>query len=223
MSIKGQFNTISKEYDANRRKFIPCFDEYYGKATDFIAANIDCPERVLDLGAGTGLLTYYWYRHFESAAYTLVDLADEMLNVARERFSGAENITFELLDYSQKFPRGEFDCIISALSIHHLENDEKQKLFSRIYSELPTGGLFVNYDQFRGGSPQMDLWFDTYWVNQLENSGLTPKDIERWKERRKLDREISVETEVQMLKRCKFKEVKCIYSNQKFAVIVACK
>ena len=69
----------------------------------------------------------------------------------------------------------------------------------------------------------MNTWFDTYWINKLESSDLTPKDIEQWKERRKLDKEISVETEVQMLEQCNFTEVKCVYSCQKFAVIIAVK
>ena len=48
-------------------------------------------------------------------------------------------------------------------------------------------------------------------------------DLERWKERRRLDRECSVEEEVEMLSACKFKIVKCVYSCQKFAVIAAVK
>ncbi len=69
----------------------------------------------------------------------------------------------------------------------------------------------------------MNKWFDSYWESQLYNSGLTENDITAWKERRKLDRECSVEQEVEMLQDCKFENVKCIYSSQKFAVIVAIK
>lgn len=55
------------------------------------------------------------------------------------------------------------------------------------------------------------------------NSGLTDRDIELWKERRKLDRECSVEKEVEMLHRCTFSDVKCLYSYHKFSVILAVK
>ena len=60
--IEEQFNLIAKKYDENRRKFIPCFDDYYESITKMILDNIDSPRRVLDLGAGTGLLTYYWFK-----------------------------------------------------------------------------------------------------------------------------------------------------------------
>lgn len=223
MSIKKQFNLVAREYDENRKKFIPCFDEYYKGTTAFIASNIATPKKILDLGAGTGLLSAFWYQHFQNAEYKLVDIADEMLEVAKQRFEGLENVSYLIMDYSQMLPDGEFDVIASALSIHHLKNEQKAELFCRIYDKLPEGGLFVNYDQFCGGSKEMDQWFDSYWEDQLRTSGLTETDLERWRERRKLDRECSVEQEIVMLEKSNFKNVKCIYSNQKFSVIVAIK
>jgi len=223
MTIEEQFNLIAKEYDCNRRKFIPCFDDYYENTTKLIISNINIPSRVLDLGAGTGLLTYYWYKECQSAEYVLVDIADEMLEISRKRFTGIDRIQHRILDYTKELPEGNFDAIISALSIHHLEDMQKEELFRNIYNKLPKGGVFVNYDQFCAGTANMNKWFNTYWENQLFNSGLTERDIELWKERRKLDRECSVETEIEMLYRCNFSEVKCLYSYHKFSVIAAIK
>lgn len=223
MNIEEQFNLIAKEYDANRKKFIPCFDEFYEYTTKFIASNIETPKQILDLGAGTGLLSYFWFQHFPKSEYVLVDIADDMLNIARDRFSGLENVSYEVLDYSKEFPNGKFDIIASALSIHHLMHENKKELFSRIYNRLSDDGIFVNYDQFCADSSEINTWFDSYWEHQLKNSELTAKDIELWKERRKLDKECSVEEETDMLRKFNFKEVKCIYSNQKFSVIVAIK
>lgn len=81
----------------------------------------------------------------------------------------------------------------------------------------------MNYDQFCAGQAGMDGWFDFYWESQLAESGLTEHDIALWKERRKLDRECSVEEETEMLCKCGFKTVKCVYSYQKFSVIAAIK
>lgn len=223
MNIETQFNLIAEEYDMNRKKFIPCFDDYYENVTGFITSNIPAPKRILDLGAGTGLLSYYWYKQCPESEYVLVDIADEMLNIARKRFKGLDNVSFHISDYSKGLPEGDFDAIISALSIHHLENANKEDLFAKIYDKLPDGGLFVNYDQFCAGQEEMNKWFDTYWESQLENSGLTDNDIKLWKERRKLDKECSVEEETELLKKCNFRTVKCIYCYHKFSVVIAVK
>ena len=136
MRIEEQFNLVAKQYDCNRRKFIPCFDDYYERTTDFIASGINNPKRILDLGAGTGLLTSFWYKHFPHAEYVLSYIADGMLNVARERFNGLENVKFKVMDYTRDLSEDDFDVIISALSIHHIENDKKEDLFKRIYEKL---------------------------------------------------------------------------------------
>lgn len=223
MNIEEQFNLIAEEYDVNRKRFIPCFNDYYENTTKLIISNIVKPKRVLDLGAGTGLLSYFWYQQCPSAEYVLVDIADEMLNVARRRFAGIDSVSYEISDYSKGLPSGDFDVIASALSIHHLDDEQKMKLFGQVYNKLPSGGLFVNYDQFCAGEVEMNNWFDSYWENQLTDSGLTGNDIALWKERRKLDKECSVEEEIKMLRKCKFKTVKCVYSYHKFSVIAAIK
>ena len=222
-AIQEQFNRVAEEYDKNRRKFIPCYDDYYIHSTNFITSNIGKPDTVIDLGTGTGLLTYYWYNQYPDVKYVLVDIADEMLKVARQRFAGIENVTYQIMDYTEKLPDLSFDTVISALSIHHLEDMSKQKLFSELFERLPRGGLFVNYDQFCAGQPEMNTWFDSYWENEIYKSGLSEHDISAWKERRKLDRECSVEQEIEMLHNAGFESVKCVYSYLKYSVIVALK
>ncbi|MBO6257832.1 MAG: class I SAM-dependent methyltransferase [Succinivibrio sp.] len=169
LSIESQFNLIAREYDGNRRNFIPCFDDFYQNSTDFICKSISPPKNILDLGASTRLLSLFWYRHFPLADFYLVDLAEEMLNVARDRFAGISTVHFAVMNYLERFPKSSFDTVISALSIHHLEHADKQRLFDRIHEILPKGGLFVNYDQFCAGAEILNSWFDRYWINGLQS------------------------------------------------------
>lgn len=223
MSIEVQFNLIAREYDINRKRFIPCYDEFYNQTTAFVSSIINNPKTIVDLGAGTGLLTELWYRRFPDAKYVLVDIAAEMLEIARKRFAGIANISYLGMNYIDKLPCDACDAFISALSIHHLEDADKIKLFSNIYDKLPKGGIFVNYDQFRADSKAMSACFDDFWIEHINNSGLSAKDIALWHERRKLDRECSVPQETDMLKRCGFDTVECIYANRKFCVMAAIK
>ena len=222
MNIQEQFNLVAKEYDENRRKFIPCFDDYYAASTDFVAATLDFePKRIFDLGSGTGLLPSFWFKYFPNAEYVLCDIAQEMLEVAKKRFEGIPNVKYEVLDYSKNLPSGKVDLIISALSIHHLEHEAKKSLFKNIRSALSESGLFVNYDQFCCENPEMNEKIERYWINGIKDSGLPQTEYERWLERKKLDRECSVSQELNWLKDAGFSNADCIYSSGKFAVIVA--
>ena len=222
MNIQEQFNLVAKEYDENRRKFIPCFDDYYVSSTDFIARTLDFePKRIFDLGSGTGLLPSFWFKYFPNAEYVLCDIAQEMLEVAKKRFEGIPNVKYEVLDYSKNLPSGKVDLIISALSIHHLEHDAKKSLFKNIRSALSECGVFVNYDQFCSENPELNEKIERYWINGIKNSGLPQTEYERWLERKKLDRECSVSQELNWIKEAGFKNADCIYSSGKFAVIVA--
>lgn len=223
MNIEEQFNLIAKEYDDKRRKFIPCFNEFYEHTTNLILSNAETPKCVCDLGAGTGLLTYYWFKECGNAEYFLIDIADDMLEISKKRFAGFANIHHYAMDYSKQLPDEKFDAIISALSIHHLDDIQKAELFKKIYDILPVGGMFVNYDQFCAGTPRMNKWFDLHWERQLYNSGLIDRDIELWQKRRQLDKECSVEKEIEMLHQSSFSDIKCLYSYHKFSVIIAVK
>lgn len=223
MNIAEQFNIISQEYDSGRRKFIPCFDEYYDLTTEFVASSINKPSRILDLGAGTGLLTSYWYRHFPEADFILTDIAEEMLEVAKNRFAGLKNVSYEVSNYKSELPAGDFDVIISALSIHHLEKEEKSWLFRSLYEKLSLGGCFINYDQFCGDSDFITKSYDEYWLRFLKTSGLSAEEIEKWQKRRLFDRENSVSEEISMIKKAGFTVSECIYSRQKFSVIFSMK
>lgn len=221
--ITNQFNSDAKAYDSKRRIFIPCFDDYYISSTKFIAGIIQQPNRVLDLGAGTGLLTSFWYREFPNANYVLDDISVEMLNMAKERFFNAINVDYVTDNYNETLPNGNFDAIISALSIHHLDDTEKQTLFNRVFEKLPNGGVFVNYDMFNAETREMTAHYNSYWENSVLNSELPVVDIEHWQRGRSIDKECSINEEIAKLNSAGFKNVNCIYSNLKFGVILAIK
>lgn len=86
--ILERFNQVAEKYDEQRKLFIPCFDDYYGTSITFLSKIRNDFRDILDLGAGTGLLTKYLYEKYPNANYTLVDISDQMLEIARQRFKG---------------------------------------------------------------------------------------------------------------------------------------
>jgi tRNA (cmo5U34)-methyltransferase len=88
--VKEAFDATANDYDRLRRQLIPCFDDYYGMVGRLMPFGPEDAADVLDLGAGTGLLTAILRGQFPNVHFTLIDISDEMLAKARERFAGQD-------------------------------------------------------------------------------------------------------------------------------------
>ena len=219
--LRKQFDLVAKEYDIQRRIYIPCYEDYYLTMVAFISKYIKQPNSILDLGAGTGLLTKYIYDHFPDAKYTLIDVSEQMLSVAKERFKGLTNFNFIIADYSSEIFKNTYDLVISGLSIHHLSNNNKQSLFNKVFHLLPQDGWFVNFDQFNAESVVINNMYNEWWYNLIRNSDLSKEEYDKWLERRELDQENTIEESKSMIRKSGFNLVECIYNYMKFGVIIA--
>ena len=154
MSIGDAFDAAVDYYDDWMRRALPGYDDLFATATSLIPYKSDRPIEVLDLRAGTGLFSKHVLDAFPNARFTLVDLAEKLLDVARQRFA-ARPAQFRYLtaDYRTIEPSPQVDVVISSLSIHHLTDEEKQDLFRRVFRLVRDGGGFLNVDQIRGESP----------------------------------------------------------------------
>jgi tRNA (cmo5U34)-methyltransferase len=218
--IAQRFNSIAKKYDEQRKCYIPHLEEYYSIGIRLLAGSRSF-KRILDLGAGTGLLSQFLLGYFPKASYTLVDVSGEMLQVARQRFAGADRFTYAVEDYSRVLPKGKYDLIVSALSIHHLPDADKMKLYRKIHASLSASGWFLNVDQYRAEMPLLERMYNAQWLEYIRQSGLPEAEIEKGKLRRKLDRETTVPGELKMLKKAGFREQGCVYRHLKFGVVLA--
>jgi tRNA (cmo5U34)-methyltransferase len=217
--IRKAFDTIAGTYDAQRRWIIPDIDAFYGAAVWAAEWEGDAP-RILDIGAGTGLLSALLLERYPKAELTLLDFAEQMLDVARERFAGRENVHYITGDYRDVDFGGTYDLVCSALSIHHLLDEEKAGLYCRIHDALNPGGVFVNADQARGETPALDRRFMEYWDAFLSDGPLGPEVMAAIQGRRDtLDRNATLLDQLTWLKACGFSDVDLIYRNRTLVVL----
>src|SRR3954451_18188651 len=94
------FNAHAGTYNADRRRLIPPFDSFYGTAVDALVT----PKTVLDLGAGTGLLSRFVRAAYPDAELTLLDGAEAMLEGARATFG--DSVSYVQADLTDPLPEG---------------------------------------------------------------------------------------------------------------------
>ena len=219
--IRKAFNAFATEYDAQREHVIPDLKEFYGAAAWAAESGIQEPA-ILDVGAGTGLLSAFMLQKFPDANLTLIDIAENMLEMARQRFREQRNVSYVVCDYSRAELGGPYDIVCSALSIHHLETEDKRRLFGRICSALKPGGMFVNADQADGETAYFRQKYLDYWNEFLKNGPLnTTEHAEILRRRSMLDKNEKLSVQLAWLHEAGFSDVDVVYKNRTFIVTVA--
>ena len=158
LSVAALFDAAAEDYDRARRQLVPPFDDFYGTAVEAIPYKREEAIRVLDLGAGTGMLSAFVAWAFPRARITLVDASPEMLAVAKRCFADEPGrFEFRVLDYAREPLPGEYDAVVSALSIHHFDGTEESELFREVYRVLCDGGVLVIAEQVLGCSTEIEV------------------------------------------------------------------
>jgi tRNA (cmo5U34)-methyltransferase len=220
--IKAKFGAIAREYDQQRRMLIPCFEDFYTCIVQCIAY-CKKPLKILDIGTGTGLLSSFIYEKYQESDYTLIDISVEMIGQAKKRFSGLKNFSYIIDDYANYTFTGKFDVIVSSLSIHHLEDTEKELLYSSIFKILEPGGVFINGDQFLCRNSLVEDSIHVKWKAQIEGSGLSEREVIAAFERMKMDKPATVEKNIEWLEKAGFSQVELMYKYYIFGVLCAMK
>jgi tRNA (cmo5U34)-methyltransferase len=224
VTVAELFDRAAQRYDLARRQLVPCFDDMYGAALDLLPGYRQQPLRVLDLGAGTGLLAGLIAAAYPNAQLTLVDLSRDMLDKAAERFRTlGRQVTIEIMDLARPAFDGPFDAIVSALAIHHLDDRDKRALFARSYRVLAEEGVFVNAEQVLGATPAIEQRYQQLWLRDVRARGVGEADLAAAIERMRQDRCTPLTNQLAWLEDVGFREVNCWYKSGRFAVYAGVK
>lgn len=223
MSLRDAFDAAAGGYDRKLRLFIPDFEEFYGSILGFVPIEGDAEVRVLDLGAGTGLLSEMAAERYPSAEITLIDFSENMTNIARQRLAGCgDRFRFVVADYLEEpFPE-QYHLVVSALSIHHLQDEHKQRLFRKVHDSLTPGGVFVYADQVLGPTPEIEERYREDLVRRVRERGIEEEALERVAQKMKESGshtfEAPLTAQIHWLAEADFEAVDCFYKRGRFAV-----
>ncbi|WKY48402.1 methyltransferase domain-containing protein [Eubacteriaceae bacterium ES3] len=222
MHLKKVFNEYSQDYDANRKYFIPLYETFYQAAVSLLNFKTQAP-KILDLGAGTGLMSAFVLTAYPQAQITLIDQAGDMLDLARDRFAGNGNIQYIADDYLTHNYNEHFDGIVSALSIHHLEDQKKKQLYKNCFSSLKAGGIFVNADQVLSPDPQIETQIISIWHDFVKKSNVSQNELDSFYHRTSYDQTAPLFAQLNWLSELGFTKTDFIYKYLNFAVFFAIK
>jgi tRNA (cmo5U34)-methyltransferase len=218
-SAPATFEAHAAGYEGPRRRLIPPFDAFYGTAVDALTMLGRPPRRVLDLGAGTGMLAARVAAAHPGVALVLTDGAPAMLEQARATLG--PDAELHVADLEDPLPAGPFDAVVSALAIHHLDDAAKRDLFARVREALPPGGVFVNAEQVAGPTPCFERRYRAWHEAASRAAGTDDAEWAGALERMRHDRCADVESQLRWLREAGFDAADCLFKDHRFAVLVA--
>jgi tRNA (cmo5U34)-methyltransferase len=134
----GQFDWTPEVYLERIRAEIPGYDDLQEQAVGAIPFP---PERVLELGMGTGETTRRLIEAHPEAWVVGLDASPDMVFRARKSYDDVQLARME-----DPLPDGPWDLIVSVLSVNQLDDDQKRNLCRQVKGQarsLVIGDVFV--------------------------------------------------------------------------------
>lgn len=80
------------------------------------------PTKILEIGCGTGFLTEELQKRYPHAEIIGIDISKEMVFSCRQKFTGYQNLSFDVADGENFKSNQKFDFIVSNLAVQWFDN-----------------------------------------------------------------------------------------------------
>jgi SAM-dependent methyltransferase len=130
------------------------------------------PLQILDIGCGDALPTLPHLLSYGKINYTGYDLSGPALQIAAATLADVSGkVTLKEGDMITLLQNETniFDLIISSFAIHHLQDEEKNKLLENCYKRLMPGGKMIYTDIFMTQQPNRETYINEYFGNIRSN------------------------------------------------------
>lgn len=143
--------TVDWDDYADRYDGVFLKDPVYTRTLDVILEQVSKGEEmdILDLGCGTGNITYQLSGEYPEYSYIGVDPSENMRKIFSDRFSGNPRCSVKdgnALDIP--LPDSSIDCIVSNLALHHVKPKQRPDCAKEVARVVREGGRLVYADRF---------------------------------------------------------------------------
>ncbi len=137
--LEGRFRFDPSTYAAMVTDTLPGYERLQQQVADASGQGV---RTILDLGIGTGETSARVLDRHAGSSVVGFDESPTMLDAAAKRL-GARLEQAHVGMLQDPLPDRQFDLVVSALAVHHLDGDEKADLFRRVRRVVAPGGRFV--------------------------------------------------------------------------------
>jgi tRNA (cmo5U34)-methyltransferase len=221
-SVEQFYNAVSKDYNKFINHAVPRYPEMLWAIFQYIPKDLK-PERVLELGCGTGNLSELIVKTYPKSEKVLVDISEEVLSRCKNRLEDNDRIEYCRADINElDFPPDSFDLIISSITIHHLKHHQKELLFKKVFSWLTNEGVFTYSDQFAGVTKEIYDNHMKLWHRFAVNSGCPEDEWDLWmKHQDEHDYHATAVDQILWLKKANFSSIDITWRYLLWTVITA--
>jgi SAM-dependent methyltransferase len=150
-------------WDAQQTGYIPEREARFAAMFDVLDVLLPADFRALDLGCGPGSLARRLLDRFPAARCLAVDLDPVLLAMGQAvhgtvggRLTWIET-NLRDLDWPCRLGTDSVDAVLSTTALHWLASDSLARLYRQLGSLVREGGVFLNGDTIRFGSPTPTL------------------------------------------------------------------
>lgn len=218
--VKDHFESEAGEFDGIILRLIPRYEEMVDALVSALPFEPDRPIRVTDLGCGTGTVAARVLQSFPNASVTCVDIAENMLEMAKDKLSAKPGVRFVQADFNRFEFDGPQDAVVSSLALHHLATDgDKRDFYSKIFDSLSAGGVFWNADVVLASNADLQNRYMEKWKAFMRRS-VSPDEIEnKWMPKYlEEDRPARLTDQLEWLKEIGFRDVDVVWKYYNYAV-----
>jgi len=215
--VRERFDGDPAEYDAGLERFIP----HYAVQNEMFLAFVPFQQsenfRLLQVGAGTGVLPHLVLEHFPNSSAHVVDMTEESLAVARRRLAAyGDRVTYQAGHLGVEDLGGGANVVFSDLALHHLGTAAKRAVYRRIYESLTLSGMFLNRDLVYGATETLTWHYERLWRLYLQAQG--QDDVGLLDRSHAEDTPASVDDQLEWLRSIGFVDVGCHWRFLNFAI-----
>ena len=224
----------AQHWDSRADLVIPRRHEFMEMMLSVMAAAIKGQDhlRVIDLGAGTGVLADKILQHWPRASVVCVDKSGEMIEIGSAKFGDDSRVRWLQRDLAASdWSAGlaePFDAVVSSLTIHLIPDDAKRALYRWAFEHLVPGGVLASADRLRATTPALDDLYHELWMQHIvqRTKEVLGKDVAlaTVRERqRNMDQAAelkcaTLEQNLDWLREAGFSAVECYWKNWQWAV-----